>query len=429
MKRIIAILLILSTILGLCVGLTGCKNNTTTQTPTTQTPSFEDIKITNETISDFNLSLMKHIDVKLPDGENYMVSPLSLRYALALATFGAEGETQEGLLKATGFKSIDEYVSWCNSINKMVEQFDKTPQTDVENFNETVGRYDKNATPPSRRLLVANSIWHNNEYGKLKDNYLNNTKNLFGAEANNLPISEFKPKINKWVSEKTNNLIPELLTDDPGNDLNTILINILYLKSAWSTAFYEHLTKESDFTTYDNKKVKKEFMNQEGSFKYYEDDNLQVVILPLDGDINVAFAIGDITNLSKALTDAKFETVNVTIPKFEIETTLQGDVICDYMKKNGAELAFNKDGKANFSPMIEDYALYIADIIQKTKIKVDEEGLEAAAVTAIMMDGIESIDPEKPQPKIFRADKPFSFYIYGDGELPKELLFYGEINK
>ena len=71
----------------------------------------------------------------------------------------------------------------------------------------------------------------------------------------------------------------------------------------------------------------------------------------------------------------------------------------------------------------------ILTIIQKTKIKVDEEGLEAAAVTAIMMDNATSISPSKPQPKIFKADKPFSFYIYSNDELPKELLFYGEMNK
>ena len=436
MKKIIAILLVVSTIFGLCVGLTGCgKDDPSATDPinpttsTTQTPSFKDVKITNEIISDFNLSLMKHLDSRIPTGENYMVSPLSLRYALALATIGADGETQDGLLKATGFKTIDEYVSWCNSINEMVKQFDKTLQLDVDEFNKTVGKYNENAIPPSRKLLVANSIWHNKEYGKLKDEYLNNTKNLFGAEANNLPISEFKPKINKWVSEKTNNLIPELLTSDPDNDLNTILINTLYLKSAWSKSFYEHQTKELDFTTYDNKKVKKEFMNQVDSFKYYEDKDLQVVILPLDGNINVAFAIGDTKNLAKALETANFEMVNVTIPKFEIETTLQGDIICDYMKENGAELAFSKTGNADFSPMIEDFEIYIADIIQKTKIKVDEEGLEAAAVTAIMMDNATSISPSKPQPKIFKADKPFSFYIYSNDELPKELLFYGEMNK
>ena len=65
--------------------------------------------------------------------------------------------------------------------------------------------------------------------------------------------------------------------------------------------------------------------------------------------------------------------------------------------------------------------------MQKTKIKVDEEGLEAAAVTAIMMNNVTAIMPEENKIYEFNADRPFSFYIYTENE--NELLFYGKYNR
>ena len=69
-------------------------------------------------------------------------------------------------------------------------------------------------------------------------------------------------------------------------------------------------------------------------------------------------------------------------------------------------------------------SLYITDIIQKTKIKLDESGVEAAAATVIMMtEGCEEIEPEV---KEFTADEPFKYMILTDSENP-ELLFYGQV--
>ena len=70
-----------------------------------------------------------------------------------------------------------------------------------------------------------------------------------------------------------------------------------------------------------------------------------------------------------------------------------------------------------------DHSVYVSDIIQKTRIKLDEEGVEAAAVTAIMeTEGCALTEPEEP--KVFTADEPFSFFICND---TTAILFAGEI--
>ena len=73
-----------------------------------------------------------------------------------------------------------------------------------------------------------------------------------------------------------------------------------------------------------------------------------------------------------------------------------------------------------------DQPLKISDIVQKTKITIDEDGLEAAAATAIMMD--EACCEINEEPKEFIANEPFRFYICG-GENDSEVLFSGQIVK
>ena len=73
-----------------------------------------------------------------------------------------------------------------------------------------------------------------------------------------------------------------------------------------------------------------------------------------------------------------------------------------------------------------DHNIYVDDIIQKTKIKLDEDGVEAAAVTAIM-EKVTAMPIEPEQPFVFTADKPFSFYIYTTCNDVTALMFSGEI--
>ncbi|MBP5294317.1 MAG: hypothetical protein J6Y95_01205 [Lachnospiraceae bacterium] len=72
-----------------------------------------------------------------------------------------------------------------------------------------------------------------------------------------------------------------------------------------------------------------------------------------------------------------------------------------------------------------DYPVFVSDIIQKTRIKLDEEGVEAAAVTAIMMNECAAFEPEDP--KVFTADEPFSFFIYTTCNDTTAVMFAGEI--
>ena len=68
-----------------------------------------------------------------------------------------------------------------------------------------------------------------------------------------------------------------------------------------------------------------------------------------------------------------------------------------------------KSGAADLKGMCES-ASNVSNVFQKAKIKLDEEGTEAAAVTVVQVDGCTAI-PNPPEPKRFIADHPFLYVI------------------
>ena len=82
------------------------------------------------------------------------------------------------------------------------------------------------------------------------------------------------------------------------------------------------------------------------------------------------------------------------------------------------------DGGAEFGPMFTK-GIFVDDIIQKAKVKVDEKGLEAAAATAVVMMRNTAL-PNPEEPVEFTADHPFRFAIIRGDDAP-ELLFWGQV--
>lgn len=93
---------------------------------------------------------------------------------------------------------------------------------------------------------------------------------------------------------------------------------------------------------------------------------------------------------------------DIYLPKFEFDTKY-------FMNENlnamGMPTAFDS-ASADFSGMTGSRDLYIAFVVHQAFIKVDEEGTEAAAATAVGMELT-----AMPQKTIFNADHPFIFII------------------
>ena len=358
---------------------------------------------------------------------NYMASPLSFRYALGLLLAGAAGETKAELLNAFGVSSEEEWIQYCLDFNGFVEYFAEGLEQDVKRHREQVsqGWISENTPEPFRALRVANSVWKAERITEeFTAAYKESVEKNYAAEYRTFNAANAAKLINEWADIKTEHMIQRLLPDDyDAESLAVVLMNALYFKDTWKNEFYKGATKEGEFHARNGQTTKKDFMNNTDRFSYYEDGDSKLVILPMTGGISMAFVLGSTEDLSKKISQADVKNVNVTIPKMDLETEFSNGEFVDFLKACGVDLAFDPDN-ADFSAML-DRQVYVSDIIQKTRIKLDEEGVEAAAVTAIMVNDTAFIEPEEP--KEFTADEPFSFFLYTTCNSTTAILFAGEI--
>ncbi len=375
----------------------------------------------------FDSALIAFLEDEGLADKNYMVSPTSFRAALALATAGADGETKAQLLRAAGFASMDEVNGWYGTLQERVDAFAEELRKAQEAFERNRNLYRGSESGPDRAFRIANSVWHNaDKPGTMSPAYIDYVKEHFSAAAADLPAAQLTDQVNRWVNHETNGLIPRIANDLSRAD--AVLVNALYLRTSWLSEFSEQATAPGDFTTVRGSVVQKDFMCRQDRFSYYEDEDCQLLVMPMAGGIQAAFVLGDASGLADKLGKASSEEVIVRLPRFEIETSLEDGELIRFLRSRGAELPFSSvSGVPDFSLMSEDSEWYISDIIQKSRIKTDEDGIEAAAVTAIAMNATTAFQPDPPRPKEFIADRPFTFCLYNGGGESAELLFFGQL--
>lgn len=440
MKKKTLQILAISMACSMMVGCTSTPSVTETEVPSetvesTEVPSetVESTEVT-ETEETTDASFEDALRTYLEQGDfkdaNYMVSPTSLRAALCLATEGADGQTRQELLDAMGFADVEEMRTWYGQVDSRIEQFADELAESKRQYQEQDedSFYDvMYSGEPDGAFHLANSVWHNTKFeGTLSEEYLKLLNDTYGAVAKDVAQGEITDAVNAWVKEETEGMIPKLSDDLSESDL--ILANALYLRDSWTEAFEEGATKEDTFTTAKGEQVQKDFMEKTDKLLYYEDGDAKLVVLPMTGGLRAVFTLGEIDNLKDALSKAERTRVNVKLPKMDLDTSFTNKELVNFLKKRGVDLAFKDDGSADFSVMCQDKPLYIDDILQKTRIKTDEDGLEAAAVTAIIMMEATAMEGEPDEVRVFHADKPFRFYICTDLEdSENEVLFCGQM--
>ena len=361
------------------------------------------------------------------DGKSILISPLSLKMACLLAADGAEGDTLTQMLDMFGYSSLDEFMDWGEYVLGIQDELALNAVEENVDIDEEGQFFETWGGTPGSTFKIANGIWHNtNEPGEFNADYKARAARLCAA-IEEMPGAELKDAINNWANEATNGLIPEVVGDEVA-EMNNILANALYLKAGWINEFGEDFVEE-DFTTKNGEIVQKTMMTQQTKFKYYADDTCSFAIMPMYDNFYMLAVKGDATGVSEKIGDASYTLLNLKMPKFEI--TYSAPNIVDMMKQMGVKDAFNPD-LADFTGLM-DVPTFISAITQDSKIVVDENGIEAAAVTVIQM-ATNGFISDPPQPIDFFLDEAFTFYIYHesyleDDTVARELLFYGEYNQ
>lgn len=378
---------------------------TTTEEITTADPDTADSGTTDTPApaptDDFDMYLTSFVEKT--QTKSYVISPLSFRYALGMLAAGARGETLEQMVKGLG--DLNEFEELIKQFNSFEEGFNAKLKADKEQYDNA--RDKTYLTEPKGALRTADSVWKRSDLDEFLKEYKLRLE-MYGAEYFDFTPEDVIGRVNVWANEKTEGMIPTILPDDYDvSQLAVVLMNALYYKNSWGIGFSKEGARP--FTTYDGKTVDRDFIISDVStLRYYKDDQTELISVPMQNGVDFIIVLGDVTDLRSKIGKAEYKKATVELPEFTTETALDNMELIKFLKSLGITDVFDEN-KADLTGMIADKDdLYVKDIIQKAKIKLDETGVEAAAVTAIMIND-ESCDPTEPVR--FRADREFRFYI------------------
>ena len=322
-----------------------------------------------------------------------ILSPLSITIDLGMLNNGADGVTRDEIDAVLGSKNV----GGADAINAFC----------LKLLSES-GTLDEKT-----RVALANNIYVNSASGcELLPTFVETAKQYYNAtpETRDFGDGETRGVINQWGSDHTEGMIPEAIKEEEFNpDAVSYLLNALYFKGEWTHKFDAKETFRSQF---DEGRAEVKMMHQYSEFSYSESNVYQSVILPYGNkayQLTVflpwwGMTIDDVlTELSsKGLQQDKYGACNVNLylPKFETTTDMRLE---DIMISLGMPNAF--EGGYGFNQFCNEN-VYIGMMKQAAKIKLDEEGSEASAVTVI--------DIRKnggPGYADFVADRPFLYMI------------------
>jgi serpin B len=234
--------------------------------------------------------------------------------------------------------------------------------------------------------------------------------------------------INGWVSERTEERIPELIPENAiDGDTVLVLTNAVYFNASWNVPFKPEDTREGEFTKLDGSTANVPLMHQYQETRYGEGAGFRAVSLPYDGDevsmLVVLPDAGEFDAVAEGMTANQIDEivdglsprgVTITLPKFEIRTQLR---LAERLAQMGMPSAFSN---ADFSRMDGTRDLMLTDVIHEAFVKVNEAGTEAAAATAVLVGRVSA-----PQPATFEATRPFLFFILDDET--RAVIFAGQV--
>ena len=369
----------------------GCQSNDIAKDnePNLRTLSAAESRITTAS-NDFAFKLFNKLQKSQP--ENTFISPLSIGTALGMTLNGAEGETEQSILNTIDFGefSAEEVNQGFRDLTSLLMSMDAKVQ-----------------------LGVANSVWYNNKYhvedafSSIIDEYYSGT--VQGLDFKNGEAA--KNTINSWVEDKTNDRIKNLISDV--RDIHVMfLVNAIYFKGDWTYQFDKSKTHQATFAKPGGNSNADLMFSKGVKMNVYLNDEFQLVDIPY-GNEQFSFTVLmphdpekftsvvnslNASDLNFWLAQADSTTRELELPKFKMEwkTDLKDTVRSMGMKLTDFPKLFQ-----------EDLALEISAVVHQSFIDVNEDGSEAAAATAVVIQELSIVQ----NPPRITIDKAFVFMI------------------
>lgn len=394
-------------------------------------------------IADFSVELLKNT---MSSQKNIIISSVSLLAVLAMAMRGAKGDTLREIEKVIGtdFETLSGYLASFFDNDLDVSQQSAPEKENVVKIEDRNGAFspwfsiiksiEEGKTKPEvsseeplnvpNPLKFANSIWVKEDAKvEFNNDFFDKCAGLDYAEIFKAPFeAETCRRINEWAREHTDNEILKIIDTFKEDDI-LYLINALLFDAKWAKRYDKKNIVDHEFKNFNGSSVMTKFMagiegkflrdtNAKGFIKGYQGGRYEFIALLPDEGTELSEYVADLSGerLLSVIDHYENHPVETLMPKFEAEYTAD---LNPALQKMGIKEAFNKytaDFTGIGTPTELEHYICIGDVKQVSKIKVDENGTKAVAVTSMGTKCLVACMPPKPY-KVY-LDRPFLYIIF-----------------
>lgn len=336
---------------------------------------------------------------------NWAISPVSIQEAFGMLSAGARGETLTELEAALHFEPQAELHDRLNAWNLGFANRDIAAQG--ANAEQGIAAADPVELDLVNQLFAAEDF-------EIAAAFLDTASASYDAGVQRVPFRSnpdgVREDINGWVEDVTRDRIKDLLPTGSISDVTRlVLVNALYLKAPWATPFEKAATAEATFHAPDGD-VSASFLNGVLAGGYATTDDAVIVDLPLRGGQLAMTLIVDATDVPadplanwRALETLTPVSLDLSVPRYTIDSTVD---LKTSLQALGVSTVFD-DAVCDLSGINADEELFVSGAFHKAFVGVDEGGVEAAAATAIVVDG----ETAAPDFQTVDVNRPFTFVI------------------
>ncbi|XP_040194310.1 alpha-2-antiplasmin [Rana temporaria] len=346
----------------------------------------------------FSTDLLKQVHLG-SKSSNVVVSPLSIALGLLQLTLGAEKETEKKLLETLHVESMP-----CLH----------------EKMHKVTKRLVQTALNIASRMYVDKSF-------KMKEEFLVKSAKLYGSKPVNLgpDMSQNLESINKWVSDATKGKITDFLSSI-SEKVVLILLNAIHFKGVWKNKFDPRMTSEDTFYVNDEESMLVDMMQaNKYPLRFFTSEKLdsQVAKLPFKGNMSFVIVMPhqmewNVSNILDKLNKSELysrlhreKPTALRVPKLNLNFKLE---LTNALSSLGLGQLFRKPDLGKIS----DDELVVSSVEHQCTLDLNEEGVEAAAATAVVTSRSLST---------FSVNRPFLFLLIDDNT--GLVLFFGYVRE
>ena len=350
--------------------------------------------------------------------ENTVFSPVSAYLAAAMLTELTAGETQAQLLSLLGVPDVETLRQICSDV-----------------------WYANYCNDGAVTSILGGSVWLGDGVDYHKETLDSLAKYYYAASfSGSFAKKQYVSAMEKWINEQTGDLLQEAAANLPvtPETVMTLLSTVLF-RAKWDTTFDESRTVSDTFHALSGDESA-DYMRQTLTYGvYYWGERFGAVRLTFESEGEMWFFLPDegvtpdelfrdpeaqrlmeLINTGAGKSQWKNQKqlkIHLSLPKFDVSSDVD---LTDMLQALGVTDCFHPD-TADFTPLTDDTDVFVSAAKHAARVCIDEEGVTAAAFTALMLQGA-AMPPEDEME--LTLDRPFAFVIKGTDDVP---LFMGTV--